>query len=87
MADFNFNDEETMKELVRSACPPAAPSSEFKAQLLRDLSSGASGGEQGAGRQRWCQPRFWIPMAAGVISAFIGYGALLGQTMSAMVSP
>lgn len=83
----NFYDEETMKELVRAACPPAAPSFEFKAQLLQELSSGAGGGEQGAGQWRWRQPKFWIPMAAGIISGFIGYGAWLGQTMSAMLAP
>ena len=81
MADF-YN-EETMKELVRAACPPVAPSSEFKVQLLQDLSSGA----QGADQRRWHQPKFWIPMATSIISAFIGYGAWLGQTMSAMLAP
>ena len=81
MADFN--NEEEMKQLIRAACPPAAPSSKFRAQLLRDLSVGAHGTDQ----RRWRQPKFWIPMAAGIISAFIGYGAWLGQTMSAMLSP
>jgi hypothetical protein len=81
MADFN--NEERIKELVRTACPSAAPSSEFRAQLLQNLSSGAYGTDQ----QRWRQPKFWIPLTAGIISAFIGYGAWLGQTMSAMVSP
>ena len=78
----DFNNEEEVKQLVRLACPPAAPSSEFRAQLLRDLSSGA----HGMGQRRWRQPKFWIPMAAGIISAFIGYGAWLGQTMSALLS-
>ena len=81
MADFTSEDE--MKELLKSVCPPAVPSPEFKDQLLQDLTHGV----EGATRPRWRQPRVLVPIAATLISVAIGYGVWLGQVAEARLLP
>jgi hypothetical protein len=79
----NFTSEDEMKELLKSVCPPEAPSPEFKDQLLRDLTRGV----EVATRPRWRQPRVLVPMAATLISVAIGYGTWLGQVAEARFLP
>jgi len=79
----NFTSEDEIKELLKSACPPVAPSPEFKDYLLQDLTSGA----EGATRPRWRQPRVLVPIAATLISVTIGYGIWLGQAVEATLAP
>lgn len=85
MADFTSEDE--IKQLLKSVCRPAAPSPEFKNQLLQDLISGVGSTTYGVTRPRWRQPRLWVSIAAAVISVVIGYGIWLGQTIGAMLVP
>ena len=80
MADFNTEDE--IRELLKSVYQPAAPSPEFKNQLLQDLIGGL-----GVTRPRWQQPRVGASIAAAIISAVIGYGIWLGQAAEAMLIP
>ena len=79
----NFTSEDEMKELLKSACPPAAPSPEFKDQLLQDLTRGV----EGATRPRWRRPRVLLPIAATLISVAIGYGIWLGQAAEVTLLP
>jgi len=78
-----FISEGEIRELLKSVCPPVAPSSEFKDQLLQDLTRGA----EGAPRRHWRQPRFLVPIAATLISVAIGYGIWLGQAAQATLTP
>lgn len=80
MADFTSEDE--IRELLKSVYPPAAPSPEFKNQLLQNLVHGG-----GITPPLWRQPRLWVPIAASAISAVIGYGIWLGQTIGATLVP
>ncbi len=75
--------ENEIRELLKSACPPAAPSPEFKDQLLQDLTHRV----EGLTRPRWRQPKVGASIAAAVISAAIGYGIWLGQAMEATLLP
>ena len=79
----NFTSEDEMKELLKSACPPAVPSSEFKYHLLQDLTRGV----EDVTRPRWRQPRVLVPIAATLISVAIGYGIWLGQVAEARLLP
>lgn len=80
MADFTSEDE--IRELLKSVYQPAAPSPEFKNQLLQDLIH-----RGGVTLPLWRQPRLWVPIAASAISAVIGYGIWLGQTIGATLVP
>jgi hypothetical protein len=79
----NFTSEDEMKELLKSACPPAAPSPEFKDQLLQDLTRSV----KGTTRLRWRQTRVLVPIAVTLISVAIGYGIWLGQIAEARLLP
>ena len=79
----NFISEDEIKELLKSACPPAAPSPEFRDHLLQDLTRGI----EGATQPRWRQPRVLVPIAATLISVAIGYGIWLGQVAEARLLP
>jgi hypothetical protein len=81
MADFISEDK--IRELLKSVCPPAAPPPEFKNQLLQDLIRGV----EDITRPRWSQPRLLVPIAATLISAAIGYGIWLGQTVQTTLIP
>ena len=81
MADFITEGE--IRELLKSVCPPATPSPEFKDQLLQDLTHRVGS----ATRPRWSQPRVLVPIAAALISAAIGYGIWLGQAVEATLVP
>ncbi len=85
MADFTSEDE--IKELLKSVCQPAAPSPEFKNQMLQDLIRGVGSSAYGVTRPRWRQPRLGVSIAAAVISAVIGYGIWLGQAVGATLVP
>jgi len=79
----NFTSEDEMKELLKSACQPVAPSPEFKDQLLQDLTRGV----EDVTRPRWRQPRVLVPITATLISVAIGYGIWLGQVAEARFLP
>jgi len=81
MAGFISEDE--IRELLKSACPPAAPLPEFKNQLLQDLTRRA----EGLSRPRWRQPKLLVPVAAALIAVAIGYGIWLGQAVEATLVP
>jgi len=81
MAGFTSEDE--IKELLKSVCPPAVPSPEFKDQLLQDLTYRA----EGLTRRRWRQPRLLVPIAATLTAVAIGYGIWLGQAVEATLAP
>jgi hypothetical protein len=80
MADFASEDE--IRELLKSVYLPAAPSPEFKNQLLQNLTH-----RGGITPPLWKKPRLWVPIAASAISAVIGYGIWLGQTIGATLVP
>jgi hypothetical protein len=81
MAGFISEDE--IRELLKSACPPATPLPEFKDQLLQDLTRRA----EGLTRPRWRQPRLLVPIVAVLIAVAIGYGIWLGQAVEATLAP
>jgi len=75
--------EDEIRELLKSACPPAVPSSEFKDQLLQDLTRRV----EGLTRPLWRQPRVGASIAAALIAVAIGYGIWLGQAVEATLTP
>jgi hypothetical protein len=79
----NSTSEDEIKELLKSVCPPAAPSPEFKDHLLQDLTCSA----EGTTHPRWRQPRVLVPIAATLIALAIGYGIWLGQIAEARLLP
>ena len=84
---MQFNDEEAIRNLVKSAYRPVTPPPALKEQLLNRLTLDVSGAGVGVSRRPWEQPRFMIPILAAVISGLIGYGAWLSLNVAPTLLP
>ena len=69
MAGQNSNDR--IAELLKQACPPAAASPEFKAQLRQSLNEQAAALGTQSPKPLWQQPFLWIPVAAAAAAAVV----------------
>ncbi|MEJ2047457.1 MAG: hypothetical protein P8X92_05345 [Dehalococcoidia bacterium] len=79
------NNEEEIRNLVKSAYSPASPPPELKKRLLEQLSLEVSG--TGISRPLWEQPRILVPILAAIISGLIGYGAWLSLNVVPTLLP
>ena len=84
---MNINSEENMKKLLQAVCKPVAASSEFKERLLKHLTHKVSGEAKEATIPLWKQPKLWVPIAAVIILAAIGYGMWLPLAATPTVTP
>jgi len=73
---IDFNNDEDVKKLLKAAYEPVTPSPELKEEQLKNLAE-VGDAALGAPYPLWRQPKLWIPIAAGLISAAIGYGVWL----------
>ena len=72
----DFNNEEDIGRLLKSAYQPVVPSPELKDQVLERLTLEV-GAVLSASRPLWERPKLWAPIVAAVISGIIGYGVWL----------
>ncbi len=84
---MNINSEENMKKLLQAVCKPVATSSEFKEGLLKRLTHKVSGEARESAIPLWKQAKLWVPIAAVLILAAIGYGIWLPQASAPIVTP
>ena len=81
---IDFNSEEDIRRLLKSACEPEAPSPEFRGQLLERLTLEA--GDTVLPQPRWGRLRLWLPIAVAIILAAIGYGIWLSLNVVPMLA-
>jgi hypothetical protein len=81
------NDEEAIRNLVRSTYRPVTPPPTLKERLLERLTLEASGTGVGVSRRPWEQPRLVIPILVAVLSGLIGYGAWLSMNLAPTLLP
>lgn len=73
---IDFNNEENIRRLLKSARQPAVTSPELKERLAERLKLEAERSLT-ASYPVWKRPKLWVPIAAATISAVIGYGVWL----------
>ena len=83
----DFNDEENLGKMLKSAYRPVSPPPELKRQLLERLVLEANVATAGTASSIWGRPRIWIPIAAAIVAGVIGYGAWLSMNISATMLP
>ncbi len=71
----DFNSEEDVERIVKSAYRPTVPAPEFKEQLFERLTH--EGTVLSAPRPIRERPKVWVPIAATIVSVVIGYGIWL----------
>ena len=76
-----MSDEEELKRLIKAAYSPVSPPPGLRECLGERLTLEASGGER-ASRSLPGRPRAWLPVAIGLISGAIGYGAWLSLNLA-----
>ena len=84
---MELNNEEEIRNLVKSAYRPVASPPELKKQLLEQLTLEASGASAAISRPLWEQPRVLVPILAAVVSGLIGYGAWLSLNIVPTLVP
>ena len=84
---MEINNEEEVRNIVKSAYRPEPSPPELKKQLLEQLTLEASGAGAGMSRPLWEQPRVLVPILAAVTSGLIGYGAWLSLNMVPTLLP
>jgi hypothetical protein len=84
---MEFNSEDDIRNLVKSAYRPARPPAELKKQLLERLTLAVSDANIGVSRPLWEQPRVLVPILVAVISGLIGYGAWLSLNVVPTLLP
>ena len=83
----DFNDEENLGRLLKSAYRPVTPPPELKKRLLERLVLESNLATAGAPSSLWARPRIWIPVAVAIIAVVIGYGAWLSAGISSTILP
>jgi hypothetical protein len=82
---MEHNNEEKIRNLVKSAYSPVTPPPELKKQLLKQLTLEVS--SAGVSHPLWEQPRILVPILAAVIAGLIGYGAWLSLNIVPTLLP
>lgn len=86
-AMIDFNSEEDVRRLLKSACEPVVTSPELKERLFERLRLEADRAALSASHPVWRRPKLWVPIAAVIISAVIGYGVWLSLSIVPTLSP
>ena len=84
---MDFNSEEATRRLLRAVYKPVVPSPELKEQLLQRLTLEIGESALSAPRPIWGWPKLWMPIAATIVSAVIGYGVWLSLTVVPTLVP
>ena len=84
---MDFNNEEDIRHLLKSAYTPVVPPPELRKQLFERLTLEASGATLGAPHSLWERPKLWVPIAVAIISGLIGYGAWLSLNVVPTLLP
>ena len=84
---MEFNNEEDVKNLVKSTYRPVTAPAELKKQLLERLTLEDSGTMIGIARPLWERPWVLVPVLAAVTSGLIGYGAWLSMNVAPTLLP
>ena len=79
-----MSDEEELKRLMKAAYSPVSPPHGLRESLRERLALEATGGQR-VGRSLPGRPRAWLPVAIGLISGAIGYGAWLSLNLAPML--
>ncbi len=80
---IDFNSDEDIRRILKSAYEPAVPSPGFREQLLEYLTHEVVGTHHPI----WRRTKLWVPIAVTVISAVIGYGVWLSLGVVSTLSP
>jgi len=83
---IDFNNEENITKLLKSACQPAVTSPELKERLIERLRLEAER-SLSVSYPVWKRPKLWVPIAAATISAVIGYGIWLSLNVVPRLIP
>ena len=83
---MKLNNEDDIRDLVKSAYRPVASPPELRKQLFEQLTLESSGGAS-ISRPLWEQPRILVPVLAAVVSGLIGYGAWLSLNIVPTLVP
>ncbi len=76
-----MSDEEDLKRLIKAAYSPVSPPPGLREYIGERLTLEAAHGMR-AGRSLPGRPRTWLPIAIGLISGAIGYGAWLSLNLA-----
>ena len=79
--------EENMKKLFQAIYKPVVASSEFKDRLLQQLTTEVSAKTRDLAIPLWRRAKFWVPIAAVLVLAVIGYGIWLPLTSAPTIPP
>ncbi len=76
-----MSDEEALKRLIKAVYSPVSPPPGLRECLRERLTLEAAEGMR-VGRSLPGRPRTWLPIAIGLISGAIGYGAWLSLRLA-----
>jgi len=77
---IDFNNEENIRKLLKSARKSAVTSPELKERLVEVLKLEAER-SLSVSYPVWKRPKLWVTIAAATISAVIGYGVWLSLNL------
>ena len=83
---MEFNSEDDIKNLIKSAYRPVRPPAKLTKQFLERLTLEASG-TMSISRPIWEQPRLLVPIFGAVICGLIGYGVWLSLNIVSTLLP
>ncbi len=84
---MEFNSEDDIRNLVKSAYGPARPPAKLKKQILERLTLETSGTKMGVSHPLWEQPRVLVPILVAIVSGLVGYGAWLSLNVVSTLLP
>jgi len=87
MVMMDFNNEEEIGRLLKSACKPVVPSPELKGGLRQRLTLEAGSAVLSTGHSSVGWTRSGLIVAAAVISGAIGYGVWLSLNVAPALIP
>jgi len=84
---IDFDNEDSIKRLLKAAYGPVAPPPELRGQLLERLMDEARSASVGISRPLLARPRLVIPIMVGLISGLISYGSWLSLNLVPRLLP
>jgi hypothetical protein len=76
-----FDNDNSIKRLLKAAYRPVAPSSEFKEQLRERLTHEVCSTDAGMSQPLLARPRLVIPIIVAIAAGLIGYGSWLSLNL------